>query len=95
MGTLHDSITKSKLARILSGWKNYVFENEEIELIAKKRAEGCSDCPLAVKGWYAELINDEMKDVEGLVCNGCDGAIKCPLSTKLRSREETCPQKKW
>lgn len=92
---LKQAIAKNKLVRILSGWKNYVFENTEIEKMAKQRAQQCAYCPKAMPSTYAALIEDEMKEVEGLVCNGCEGAIKCPLSTKLRSKEEKCPINNW
>lgn len=32
------------LDEIYDGWKNYLFENEEIEIIAKERIEMCVDC---------------------------------------------------
>lgn len=80
-----------KLQSILEGWKNYFFENQEAEIMAKLRAVECAKCPFAEKKWYAELINDELKDIEGMVCAKCD----CPLSSKLRSKEEKCPESKW
>lgn len=80
-----------KLQSILEGWKNYFFVNQEVEIMAKFRAVECAKCPFSESKWYAELINDEMTDIEGMVCTKCD----CPLSTKLRSKEETCPESKW
>jgi Na+-translocating ferredoxin:NAD+ oxidoreductase RNF subunit RnfB len=95
MGVPNTAVDKNKLKSILNGWKNYFFEDAEVEKLAKQRAEKCAGCPKAVKRWYAEVIDDEMKDVQGLVCTGCDGNIKCPLSTKLRSRQEKCPENLW
>lgn len=84
-----------KLHNILQGWKNYVFESKEIESMAKSRAIECAKCELAVYGLVASLIDDEIKDVKGLVCNGCETGLKCPLSGKLRSPDEKCPKGLW
>ena len=35
---------KNKLNIIINGWKNYIFENEEVEKEAIRRAEICSQC---------------------------------------------------
>lgn len=85
----------TKLRSILSGWKNYVFESEDISITARLRAIECAKCDQAVSSWYAELIDDKIQDVQGLICNGCGGPIKCPLSTKLRSKDEKCPKNLW
>lgn len=76
---------------IVEGWKNYAFKSESVEALARARAKTCSLCPSAIKGTYAELMDDDIIDVKGMLCDVC----KCPLSTKLRSTEETCPEKKW
>lgn len=63
----------------------------------KKRAEICKACiidgkPGAVLGTYEQLMMDfELKEIQGLKCNVC----KCPLSTKLRVKDEKCPLGKW
>lgn len=82
---------KQKLINILSGWKNYVFENEEVETMAKNRAVHCATCENAEYGFVQSLINDEIKDIKGMICNKCD----CPLSAKLRSPNENCPKGLW
>ena len=84
-----------KLNNILQGWKNYAFESKEIENMAKARAVECAKCELAVYGLVASLIEDEIKEITGLVCNGCSTNIKCPLSGKLRSPNENCPLGLW
>ena len=33
------------LSEIISGWKNYVFPNKEVEKIATNRMMTCLDCP--------------------------------------------------
>jgi hypothetical protein len=84
-----------KLHNILQGWKNYAFESKEIESMAKARAVDCAGCDMAVYGLVASLVNDEIKEIKGLVCNGCETNIKCPLSGKLRSPNESCPKGLW
>ena len=84
-----------KLGSILSGWKNYAFENQEIEILARERALECAKCELSDVSWYAEVIDDKITDIKGMVCKGCAGVVKCPLSSKLRSKVETCPKSHW
>lgn len=80
-----------KFKSITSGWKNYFFENDKAELIAKSRAVICSGCPFAVKGWFDEYIDDRIESIQGMVCDKCS----CPLSAKLRSEDSFCPENKW
>ncbi len=77
---------------IINGWKNYTFPSDEVEKIAKERANICSKCDSAAHGTYEKLMPDwSIKEVQGLKCNKCG----CPLSTKIRSIEENCPLNKW
>lgn len=87
----------SKIGNILNGWKNYIWDSPEIEALAIKRAAHCSNCDQAVESefWALDEESEEMEKIKGLVCNGCEGSIKCPLSTKLRSEGETCPKQLW
>lgn len=39
----------SLLEQIYDGWKNYIFPNEEMELLAKKRIRFCVDCDKLIK----------------------------------------------
>lgn len=80
-----------KLANIIDGWSNYAFEGEDVRKMALERAEHCGKCPHAVKRFYAALVVDEIKDIEGYVCNLCS----CPLSALLRSPDEKCKDNKW
>lgn len=80
-----------KLANIIQGWKNYLFESKDIEDLAIERAHFCAKCPFAEEGIVPDLIDDRIEDVQGMVCNKC----YCPLSAKLRSPEESCPIGKW
>ena len=81
----------SKLVSILKGWGNLLVKNSEIEKLAFKRAKVCALCPEAIESKLMEVIGDEIKEFQGLICNKC----KCPLSTKARSKEESCPLGKW
>lgn len=76
----------SKLATILNGWKNLVFQSEEVEKIAIKRLEICvgSDtkekCPFFSTKHYDH-------------CRLCG----CPIDAKVRSMTNTnrCSIGKW
>ena len=71
-----------KLKYIIQGWKNYVFEDEEVEVLAKKKASICSACEHAVSSTWDDILPDAtLVEVQGMVCNLCS----CPLSTLLRS----------
>ena len=47
----------------------------------KRRAKVCNSCESAVYNKYLDFLNDELKEVEGMVCSDCD----CPLLAKIRS----------
>lgn len=38
----------SKMSEILSGWKNFIFINDEVEKLATTRAEICAGCKFNV-----------------------------------------------
>jgi len=79
------------LKEIIGGWKNYYFENEAVETIAKIRAEVCSTCPHAKHSEFIEIIDFKPEPMKGLVCDVCD----CPLSKKTRSLTSKCDLNKW
>lgn len=81
----------SKLKNIIDGWKNYVFEDKDAKKLAESRAIKCAQCSMSVHGMVAEFLDDEVKQIKGMKCDVCD----CPLSTKLRAREEVCPLGEW
>jgi Zn ribbon nucleic-acid-binding protein len=81
----------NKLNNIVRGWAGYVWETPEVKALAEKRAVACADCPNAEWGLIAQLLEDDVTTIKGLKCSMCD----CPLSTKLRSKEEVCPLAKW
>lgn len=75
---------------IIEGWKKYL--QGETSGLEKKRAEICRVCPHAVVGTYEKLMPDfQLKEIQGLKCTKCI----CPLSTKLRAKDEKCPLGKW
>lgn len=76
-----------KVESITEGWKNFVFKNNEVEQVAKERAEICIVCPHR-KEIAIELRNE---NIGKLACDICD----CPLSSKLRSMMESCPDGRW
>lgn len=79
-----------KINNIFEGWSRYL--GGEITELEKQRAKICQACPEAVKGSYEKLMPDySLKEVQGYKCGVCD----CPLSTKLRAKDETCPLGKW
>jgi predicted PP-loop superfamily ATPase len=77
--------------KILNGWKNYIDKSEVVEKVAEQRAEICGRCPFAVEKKILIFVKDDFKEVEGMACNRCD----CPLSMKIRSINESCPEKLW
>jgi len=78
-----------KIQNIIQGWTAYLL-NEKFAL-AKARAKFCQDCKFAIIGKYEQILNDEIKEIQGLKCSVCG----CPLSPKLRAKKERCPLNKW
>lgn len=79
------------LSNILNGWENFLAKSEVVEKLAKERAEHCKLCPHAKEGLLTALINDKLTEIQGMYCDKCT----CPLSAKIRSKNETCPLNKW
>lgn len=85
-----------KISNILDGWKNFISKSEVTEKLASDRALECIGCEHAKFSKSIEIfVKDDFKEIEGYVCMGCDGPIKCPLSAKIRSINEQCPIGKW
>lgn len=82
-----------KAKNIYEGWKNYLTDDEVACKMAKERSVFCSECQHAVFNKHLIEVKDEIKAVEGYVCSICH----CPLSAKLRSPNEKCPDlpAKW
>ena len=79
------------LKNLVNGWVNYIFEDEETEKMAYKRAEICASCPSNKHGDLLVFLNDKLQSIKGNYCSECG----CPLSPKLRSPNEKCDAKKW
>lgn len=80
----------AQISNILQGWKKYINGDTTDE--ERRRAEICSECEHATVGTYEKLMKDfELKKVQGFKCGKCH----CPLSTKIRSKNEKCPAGKW
>lgn len=90
-----------KRKNIRDGWKNFMDKSEVIESLANKRASICESanngslCVHAKKKMLSAFIKDSIKSIEGYSCNKCPSIIKCPLSAKIRSKNESCPIGKW
>ena len=83
---------EKRLAAIVSGFKNYMFPNKEMEEVALQRALICAACPLAEVTILKQLLSDvNIKEIEGLKCSVCG----CILSAKVRQAYESCPKEKW
>lgn len=68
-----------KLKEIYQGWKNLILTKPDIESISKDRTEICNKCP-------------NKENQLGLdVCGLCH----CPLISKTRSLDSSCPDGKW
>lgn len=80
-----------KIKNVLEGWQNFIEKSEVAEELAEQRAKECVTCPSAKKGKLLAMIKDDLKHIEGYYCSEC----QCPLSAKLRSKNENCPLKKW
>lgn len=79
-----------QISSIYKGWKKYL--NGSVTELERSRAYKCKECPEAVVGTYEKLMPDfELEEIKGLKCNQCG----CPLSTKLRSKDERCPLGQW
>lgn len=76
---------------IIHGWVNYFFESEEVEKLALQRAKECSLCPHKKHGKVLGVLNDKIQEIESHYCGLCG----CPLSPKLRSKNEKCEIGKW
>ena len=82
----------NKYLGIISGFKNFMFPNKEMEELALERSKICSECSSAVETKIKQLqMDDTIKEIEGLKCADCG----CILSAKVRQKFDNCPQKKW
>jgi hypothetical protein len=79
-------------SNIVAGFAGLAFPNEKTEVLAKRRAEICAQCPSAVKsGLYNTIVDKRTVQIQGMKCNECG----CNLSAKVRSAQDFCPLGKW
>ena len=82
-----------KLANIVNGWANLFIDDPVVEEIAMARANICAKCPFAELsgGVYSVIVDNKTTQIQGMKCNKCG----CPLSAKVRSKNDYCPEGKW
>lgn len=73
----------SKIGEILEGWKNLVWENAEVEALAKDRMKVCGECNS--RSNYPQEVSMMSR------CNACG----CVIEAKTRCTKCTCPLNKW
>ena len=79
-------------SNIVAGFTGLAFPNEKTEVLAKRRAEICAQCPSAVEsGLYTAIVDNRTTQIQGMKCNECG----CNLSAKVRSSKDYCPLGKW
>lgn len=82
------------LQNIVDGWANLIIPDPVVEEIAIRRASICSECPFAKPfGEVGNIITsmDSIKQIRGVKCSECG----CPLSAKVRSKNDSCPRGLW
>lgn len=80
------------LKNIIDGFAHLIYNDPEVEAIAKNRAAICATCPFAEKfGLYSIVVDNKTKQIQGMKCGKCG----CNLSAKVRSMEDRCPLGKW
>jgi len=77
-----------QIFNIIKAWIK--VKNKLVNPEIKKRAEICDKCPSARYKRYLDFVDDELKDVQGMVCLECS----CPIIAKIRSTDK-CPLQKW
>lgn len=83
---------KGRLQRIIEGWGNWIFPNEEVENIAKYRALRCAACD-----FNKDMLDSSLPEIlkpKGIVISACTKCY-CPIAQKTRSIDETCPINRW
>jgi transcription elongation factor Elf1 len=81
------------LQNIVDGWTNLIFPDAVSEELALHRANICAKCPFAQmsSGTYTIVVDNKTKNIRGMSCGKCG----CPLSAKVRAKNDSCPIGKW
>lgn len=82
---IYRAFIKSK-RQILSGIKNYIIRNDDIEAIANYRFKICKECPMITYDSNGCVVPDTQP-----CCLECG----CCLELKVRSLSSSCPLNKW
>lgn len=78
----------AQMSNIIKAWVSVLKQSTTKQ--HRKRAKKCKKCNHAKYSKFVDIINDELRDVKGLVCGKCS----CPLIAKIRS-DDKCPIDKW
>lgn len=87
-------MNEKTLRAIVSGWKNVIFKNKDIEELANVRAKICAGCPHANPEYPFKKFVPQEKRIEIIKGLGCD-ICGCVLSAKTRQVLTSCPKGKW
>lgn len=84
-----------KLNEITNGWVNKAKQlmdiaDPEVEQLAESRLKICEVCEVRT-GFICDPLKKGLHVETGKVTNGCG----CPLASKTRSVNSTCPLGKW
>ena len=80
------------LQNIIDGWANLTFPDKQVEVLAKGRAAICAECPFAIAGGvHTVAVDGKVTSIRGMKCGKCG----CPLSAKVRSPNDSCPENRW
>lgn len=81
------------LQNIVDGWTNLILPDQVSEELAVKRANICARCPFAEmsSGTYTIVVDNRTKNIRGMSCGRCG----CPLSAKVRAKNDSCPIGNW
>lgn len=81
-----------RYSNIVEGFANHIFDNPQMEVVAKQRAKICATCPFAKQSNVMKvvIVDNKTKEIQGLYCDACG----CNLSAKVRSNTY-CPKGKW
>ena len=77
-----------QISKIAKAWIKVAKQETTKE--NRERADICKDCPSAIYKKFLDFVNDELKEVQGLVCSDCG----CPLIAKIRSTDKCYKWKK-
>lgn len=90
----------NKLKEIYQGWKNYLFNKEEVKTLSDKRKIACNSCPLNKNNVCTKHDGDIAivdfnyrgeSRFKGKMYKGCG----CPLKAKQSSPNSQCPTGRW